>query len=74
MKENYEISKNILPLGSEAYKLYLDHLGPEDISSHNSRTLTAIFTKRISISPESYEESNKIMKSFKIPWPWRLEP
>ena len=42
-----------LDLGFRAYKLHLGHLGPEDVSSHKSRTLAPVLTNRASFSPES---------------------
>ena len=36
------------------------------------QTLAAIFTNRTSVSQESYNEINKIMKSQNIFWPWGL--
>ena len=46
----------------------------KDLSNHMSRTLAEIFTNRTSFSQESWGESNKIMKSQKISWPWGLGP
>ena len=68
-----KLGKKILPLGSGAYKLHLGHLGPKDVTSHKSRTLIPLFTNRTSFSPESYNQSNKIMKSQKISSHWGLE-
>ena len=71
---NHKISKNVLTLGSGAQKLHLGHLGPDDPSSHMSRTLAVTFTNRTSFSQESRNESNKIMKSQKMSWAWGLWP
>ena len=38
------------------------------------RTLASIFKNRTSFSQESWDESNKIMRSQKIYWPWGLGP
>ena len=40
--------------------------GPKDVSSNKSRTLASTFTNRTSFSQESWDESNKIIKSQKI--------
>ena len=69
---NHEISRNFLTLGSDTRKLHLGHLGPEDVSSHMSGTIAAIFTNMTSIYQESSDESNKIKKFQKISWPWGL--
>ena len=74
---NYEISKNFLNLCSGTRKLHLGHLGhlaPEDGSGHMSRTIAAIFTNRPSFSQESWDKSNKFMKSQKFFWSWGLAP
>ena len=63
-----------MTLGPGAYKLHLSHLGHEDVFSHKSRTLVPIFTNKTSFSQESWDESNKIMKSQKISWTWGLGP
>ena len=47
-----EINKKLLTLGPGAKKLHLGHLGPEDRSIRNSRTLAPIFTIKTSFSPE----------------------
>ena len=60
------MTKNILPLGSVAYKLHLDHLCPKDVPSHNYKTLTPIFANRTLFSPELKGDFNKIMKSQKV--------
>ena len=73
-KKNHEISKNFLTLMSGAWKIHLDQLGPEDESSHKSRTLAPLFTNSISFSQESWDESNKVMKSQNISWSWGLGP
>ena len=74
IQQNHEISKNVLTLGFRTQKLHLGHLGPENVLNHKSRTLAAIFTNITSFSQESWDESNKIMKSQKISWPWGLGP
>ena len=43
-------------------------LDPKNVQSHEPRTLAPIFTNRTSFSPESEDETIKIMKSQKIPW------
>ena len=48
--------------------------GPKDVSSNKSRTLASTFTNRTSFSQESWDESNKIIKSQKNYWPWGLWP
>ena len=70
----YEISKNLLILGSGAIKLHLGHLGPVGISRRKSRTLAPIFTSKTSFSSESWVTSIKVMKPRKIYWPWGLGP
>ena len=66
---NYEISKKFLNLESGTRKLHLGHLGhlaPADGSGHMSRTIAAIFTNRPSFSQESWDKSEKVMKSQKM--------
>ena len=43
--------------------LHLDHLGPKELSSQMSGTLAPFFTNEIIFSTESWDKSNKIMKS-----------
>ena len=63
---NHEISKKVLNLGSGAQKLNFGHLGPENISSNRSRTLTPIFTsgphflKNHEMNPYSYLLSSEL--------------
>ena len=66
--------KKLLDLGVWDLETTLGHLGPEDVSNHMSRTFAAIFTNRPSFSQESWDKSNKIMKSQKISWAWSLGP
>ena len=53
MQWNNKMSRNVLILGSGTEKQHLGHLGPEDVSSHMSRTLAPIFTNRTSFFRES---------------------
>ena len=62
---NYEILKKFVNLGSGVWKLHLGHLGPKDVSSHNSWTLSPIFTYKTSFYPESKVAFIEIMKSWK---------
>ena len=74
---NYEISKKFLILGSGTRKLHQGHLGhlaPADGSGHMSRTIAAIFTNRPSFSQESWDKSNKFLKSQNFFWSLGLPP
>ena len=74
--KNHEINpmklcnlKNVLPLWAGIWKLHLGQLSPEDVSSHECRTLAPIFTNRTSFSKESWDESNKFMISQRMSLP-----
>ena len=66
--------KKFVNLGSGVYKLHLGHLGPKDVSSHNSWNLTLNFTYKTSFHPESWVVFNIIRKNKNIMWTWGLGP
>ena len=69
-------SQKNLTFRTGAWELHLSQLGPQNLSSHKSRTLVPILTSRTSFSQELWEQSNKIMKSQKKKknWLWGLGP
>ena len=49
-------------------------LNPKDVSDHTSGTVAPIFTNGTSFFSESWDQSNKTMKSQKILWPLDVGP
>ena len=65
--------KKFIDLGAWGLGTSFGWLGPRRrIHNHKSRTLAPIFTNKTSFFQESWDESNKIIKSQKIFWPMGL--
>ena len=53
--------KKFIDFGAWDLETTFVHLGPEDVSSHTSRTLAPIATNKTPFSQESWDKSSKIM-------------